>query len=704
MTIRLLSYLLLLGIVFQFNDTARAKNIFNIEVQIQDSVTVKNLLRSSDTLYNQGDFEAALAKIDSASALARSIGYTRGIVLSRTSTLDILLVRKQADSALALIDRTLREYPENPERLRLYSSRATALNMKGMSDEAILSYQKALEFIGDLPAQIQDRSRAATLVNMASAYENLGNKAKALENYLLGLEFAESSKDTSFLLIVLNNLGDTYNTHSEYEKSEYYLERALSIAEEKNFRPDLLRISLNLANVYSNLGKTEEALTYYQKALVLNKELRPDTPPFQIVYNLGELYLDLGDFENARSSFNESLQYCLDLNIPIGLYYNYSGLGKVSEALSEYDNALEWYQKALDVAESLGQTPFISQLNERFYVLNKELGRPDEALNALEKFKTISDSLNALDVENALSNLESNLEVKRQTEINRLLEEKQIQQEEELALRKSLIVAAIIVIILLATLYYFNIQINRERKRANAALRKQKEELEELDANKNKFFAVVAHDLRSPLASMQGILELIKDSNLSIEEIKTLSRELEPALQKNIDTMNDLLVWSKSQMSGITLNKELIQCHEIVEDLISKHEFQIDVKKIKVQNNIPVQTGVTADNNAIRLVLRNLLVNAIKFTNLNGNIVFDAYKDNNSTYITVKDNGIGIPVNLQSKMFTNQSGSRTGTNQEEGSGFGLRLSKEFALRMNGDLTFESIENEGTTFYLKLPAP
>ncbi len=701
MILRFLLSLILLGCIeVHFNQHFLVASDFY--VLKNDTNKVSEILKQADDLIDKGDFAQALDKIDSVIIISETLNYDRGIVLAKSATVDILLIQKQADSALSLIENTLEQYPNNKEKLRFYSSQATAYNMKGLSEEAIQSFEKALTFIEDLPAEKQDRSKAATLVNMASAYHRLGNKAKTLENYLQGLEFAEASNDTSFLLVVLNNLGDSYNTYAEYERAEFYLERALSIAGEKNFKPDLLRIHLNLANVYTNIGKTDLALEFYQKALELNKVVRPDTPPFQIIYNLGELYLKLDEFEKARSSFMESLQYCMDMNIPIGLYFNYTGLGQVSEATSKPEDAIEWYEKALEVAESLGQTPFIAQLNERLYAINKSLGNSQKALTALENFKAMSDSLNTLDTESTLADLESRLELKRQTDINALLEEKQTQQENQLALRKILIIAAIVVITLLITLYYFSIQIGRERKKINSVLRTQKEELEDLDANKNKFFAVVAHDLRSPLASMQGILQLIRQSEMSIEEIRKLSDELEPMLQKNIDTMNDLLVWSRNQMSGVSLNSEEINCHEAVRDLIAKHELQLKAKKIEVDNHIEKSFTISADKNAILLIIRNLLVNAIKFTNLDGRIVFDAYTDNEFCYIIIKDNGIGIPVDIQSKLFSNETKSRSGTNQEEGSGFGLRLSKEFAVRMNGDLIFESVEGEGTTFYLKLP--
>ena len=128
----------------------------------------------------------------------------------------------------------------------------------------------------------------------------------------------------------------------------------------------------------------------------------------------------------------------------------------------------------------------------------------------------------------------------RQTEINRLLEEKQGIQERQLILTRNLNIAAVIVIVIILVLLYVVFRSGTDRKKVNLVLNKQKKELEELNQTKDKLFAIVAHDLRSPMASLQGILYMINNSDLSLQELKDLVISLEPTLQKNINTLDDL--------------------------------------------------------------------------------------------------------------------------------------------------------------------
>lgn len=699
----LIAFLATLGM----NGYDSGNSYFGIGAPIQeqsDSSTVNKLLKRTDFLIERGDFNLAEISIDSILTISESINYEEGIVLAKSSIVDILVIKKQPDSALSVIDEILSEYPDNKERLRLYSFQATALNMKGLSEQAIESYQKALSYLGDLSPEKQDRSRVATLVNMASAYMRVGDRAKTLENYLLGLEFAEASKDTSMLLIILNNMGDAYNTYEEYEKAESYLERALSIAREKQFKPDLLRIHLNLANVYTNLGKLMIAEEFYQRALQLNKEVRPDTPPFQIVYNLGQLYLDLEKYNKAEAAFQESLQYCLDLNIPIGLYFNYRGLGTVNEALSRNEEAIQWYTKSLEVAESLGQNPFISFLNEKLYELHKSIGNFEEALIALENYKEVSDSLSALDSENALADLESRLELRRQTGINTLLEEKQLQQERQLQFQLGLIITATLIIILILFILYSKNKDEKEKERAYNELQKQREELEKLNQEMNKLFAIIAHDLRAPLASMHGILYLLKSGDLSKEEITAYTNEIEGSVQKNIDVMEDLLSWAKKQMTGITFVKEELNIHGLIEGVVAKQEGRSKFKEITVTNEVDKKLVLKTDENALKLIMRNLLSNSLKFTNNGDSVRFTSSEKGENIQLCVIDTGIGMSRELQDKVFANRSISFSleGTKGEKGTGFGLSLIKEFVEKLGGSITIESEEGQGTKFCIELP--
>lgn len=667
-----------------------------------DTNYVKTLLEEAQELTYRGAVDEVLSKIERAEFLSDSLSFEYGKALSKVRLADLYLTTQQIDSAFSVLNKAIEDFPKTRVRIHFYNLLAVAYNYVNDAHLSIEAYKKALSLISSISESRRDRTRAVILVNMASAYQSLGDKSNTFKNYLESLRFAEATKDSIFITITLNNLGETYNAYGEYDKSEYYLNRALEIALEKNYRSDLLRIYSNLANATTNQERFEEALQWYEKALELNKEVRPNTPPFQIMHNMGRMYAQQMDFQKAKEYFERSLEYCKQLNIPQGLYYNYYGLGDLYFKFSATYAALGWYDKALQVAEDLKSVPFMQETQQKRYQALKELQDFENALLALEEFKAISDSLAALESENALSALESELELDRQTEINKLLEETTREQEQVLKFRRMLNNSGAIFIAIVLVFLYAIIRLARERKTANEILNEKRDELEELNNAKNQLLAIVAHDLRSPLSSLQGILYLISRGDLSLKEVKELSQKLEPTIQKNVDTMNDLLSWAKNQVSGIQVHIEEKAVYPIVAEIMDKESFLLESKKIEVKNLIPQSVTSMIDIETFKIVIRNLINNSIKFTQANGEIIFDHKEEGKYDIYSISDNGIGIPEELKPEIFTLTSNARKGTEQEKGSGFGLNMCKGLVQKMNGEIYFESEEGSGTTFYIKLP--
>jgi signal transduction histidine kinase len=688
-----------------FNSSPLYSNTFETYSTFQptpDTSKVINLLDEIQDLIYKGELSIASQKIDRAKFLSDSLDFTFGKVLTEVNLGDIYMYKQKYDSAITVLTNALSNYPNSRARPYLYNQLAGAYNYISQPLKSIEIYEKALDLIHLLSEDNQDRTKAGILVNMASAYQKIGDRENTYKNYLEGIRFAEASKDTIFLVIALNNLGDAYNSYQDYEKSSFHLERALELALEKGYKGEILRIYLNLGNAESSLKNYESALEYYNKALDLHAILRPTTPPFQILYNLGNLYLDTNNFEKAKSSFEESIKYCKELNIPQGLYYNYAGLGDLYDKFSNSGEAIDWYKKALEVAVSLNLNEPALELHEKLYTIHKRNSSLQMALYHLEKAKNISDSLTAARSESVLSDLESKLELDRQTLVNRLLEEKQTVQEKQLVFRRRLNFIAVLAILVILVLLYFVFESGKERKKANQLLNEQKKELEDLNQTKDKLFAIVAHDLRSPMASMQGMLYLMNSSDMPANEIRDLIIGLEPTLQKNIDTLDDLLAWARKQMAGIGIHPQVVDTKPIIDDVISKQLFQLEAKEIKIENKVPVNKTALIDINAFKLIIRNLLSNSIKFTDSKGEIEFSCTEDDNYVTYSIKDTGIGIPKDLQDSIFKDDSKTRKGTNMEIGNGFGLNLCKEFTLRMNGEIYFESEENKGSTFFVKFP--
>ncbi|MDZ7659611.1 HAMP domain-containing sensor histidine kinase [Fodinibius sp.] len=339
--------------------------------------------------------------------------------------------------------------------------------------------------------------------------------------------------------------------------------------------------------------------------------------------------------------------------------------------------------------------PFRITVSEKLYEAYKKEGDFEEALKYHEMAKQVSDSLTEAQQNEQLALAETELGLRQQQKINQLLQERQQQQEARITTQNWLIGMSVfvIIVILISTVVLY--RSNRERQRINR-------ELEELNKVKNKMMAIIAHDLRSPMTSMQGIFYLLKDEDLQMEEIREIASNLEVTVQQNINMMDNLLSWANSQMRGLEIDVESVSAFDIVEEIFENCSFQAEHKSLKLVNNVDPKLTVKADVNLFKLIIRNLVNNAIKFSHEGDTVTVSAEEVSEEVVFKVKDTGIGIPKDQQDSIFSFQGHSRSGTNNENGSGLGLQLCKEFVEKQNGTIDLESTEGEGSTFYVSLP--
>lgn len=226
-------------------------------------------------------------------------------------------------------------------------------------------------------------------------------------------------------------------------------------------------------------------------------------------------------------------------------------------------------------------------------------------------------------------------------------------------------------------------------------------QLELVNGEKNKLFSIVAHDLRSPLASIQSYLELLTAYSLNEEEKKEIELKLLVLTKNTSNMMTNLLSWSKSQLEGVQINLQPLNLHKILQDMLKVEGSIAQDKGIRLLYQIDEDIYAIADANMLLLVIRNLISNAIKFTEKGGVIeVMVSVEDN--CIITVTDSGKGIGAADQQYVFSLKAKSTFGTNNEKGVGLGLILCKEFVELQNGTINFASIPGQGTSFTVSIP--
>jgi PAS domain S-box-containing protein len=235
--------------------------------------------------------------------------------------------------------------------------------------------------------------------------------------------------------------------------------------------------------------------------------------------------------------------------------------------------------------------------------------------------------------------------------------------------------------------------------------KKNEQSLKELVATKDKFFSIIAHDLKNPFNALLGISEMLylNQDELDIVQIRELGKMINESSRNAYELLENLLQWSRSQTGQINFKPKEYLLKELVDQSIKVIETQAYNKKVAIINNINKETTIYADGNLLRTMVRNLVSNSIKYTHPNGSVLISYDDFDKISRVIVEDNGIGMSPEIIEKLFRiDIKHSTVGTTNEKGTGLGLILCKEFVEMHKGKITVESQLGEGSKFVIQLP--
>lgn len=247
-------------------------------------------------------------------------------------------------------------------------------------------------------------------------------------------------------------------------------------------------------------------------------------------------------------------------------------------------------------------------------------------------------------------------------------------------------------------LYYLKTAYYREKRSAEAKALI----LEDMNREKTKFFSIMSHDLRAPLASIQTYMELFRMDILSEEEKDMMQRKLTHAVSGTQEMLDNMLSWSKAQLNDGKVNLEANNLHEALIPVINVQKASSREKKIEFTHHIDPSLELVSDIHMLQLIVRNLVGNAIKFTPEDGSIQLKAVKSGDHCLISIQDTGNGIPEESKPDLFSLKAQSTYGTANEKGIGLGLFLCREYVHAQDGKIWFESRVGLGTIFYVSIP--
>jgi signal transduction histidine kinase len=572
-----------------------------------------------------------------------------------------------------------------------------------------------------------------------------GDYAKAMRLDNLDLQLALSMRDSLVLAEATNNLGNDYYDLGKYDEAYYYFTQSYKIARSIE---DSLKMTIaiyNIGRVLNELGQFELALNHFNFSEQISKDINDTDGAIYVQDARGELYLKKKDYKKAEEYLMSALNSLRARNLTIIEPRVLKRIAQLKFELKEFDQALAYYDSAMELHKKASNEFGVAEANLGISEIYIEQGKFDEAFKLLESVLETSKNINAqkmeiecleklsylaekkedykgaLNFHKTFKSLEDSLysqemleklfqdQLRFQTEIkdHEIAELSKENAEQFSAMKRQDLLQNILVVvmalagILLFTVYRSGqrrIKINKLLVDHQKEIKRRNDELEQLNQVKDKFFSIISHDLRSPLNSLSAILKLIEEKNITQEEFIKLSGELKVQFNHTRSLINNLLDWALLQMDKLKIQTEKIELAHFIDDNIKLLET-ISPKEVKLINMVPSGTYAFADPNMLNLIIRNLIMNAIKFSEAGGLIELSSKDQDKQFYqLSVKDYGIGISKDVQQLLFDKTSGYSTrGTANEKGTGLGLILCKEFVEKNGGKIWFESEEGKGSTF-------
>ena len=646
-----------------------------LATEINDSVRFQILLKLSTELEFH-DYTQSRMYADQATDLSTKLNkdWARGKLFFRLAFLETL--EGDYSEALKYDLQCINLYSENKDSIRL----ARALNDVGTDYRDLGQYGEGYFYLTQSYRIVRNHGNVPnhedSLV-MAIALHNIGTVFTELGQFESSLRYLQASANMSSLLhdiegppYTFDELGELYRRKNDLGQSEKYLLAALKESHKLKIRILIPRIQSHLASLYLDKKDFAKSLMYYDSMMGQQTNINNRFGLAQCDLGKGMVMSRSGDFETAQKFYIKSLAAAKKLNARNLALSCYKELASLYEVKRDFETSLHFLKQH----DALRDTIFSEATMEKLFQnqVRFETENKDTEIAALSQDRT-----------------RQTYEIKRQELISNIL---------------AIVVA--LTVILLFTVY----RSGQRRKRINRLLLEHQEEikkrsieLEQLNQVKDKFFSIISHDLRSPMNALAGTLELLEQKHISQDEFAELSKSLKTQFNHTRALINNLLNWTLLQMDKLTIQSEKVFVHAKVEESFSALG-NLYPKNIKMENLVNKKITAFADPNIINLVLRNLILNSIKFTESGGRIWISAVEKDTEIIVSVSDNGIGIKPEVKEMLFENTSGYSTrGTANEKGTGLGLILCKEFVEKNGGRIWLESEMGKGTTFYFTLPA-
>lgn len=512
-------------------------------------------------------------------------------------------------------------------------------------------------------------------LNMGEVYANIRKYNDALLLFDSTLNMADRHGLVNLKAKAYRAIGKIKFKQGKYDEALGYFEKTLAIQQQRRSKYNRARVLNNIAGVYQLQGKYNQALDIYHHALEINKNIENRFGSAQNLKNIATCYMNLKNYPKVEAALNTGIQMALITDVKNLILKYYRNFISLCKHTGQHDSAHQYFDKYLSLSGDMTE-------NDNRNMTELLLRIHTDEMNA--KTQLLQQRLNIRELQN---------------------------EKQEMQIRQILAVSGLIVTLLVLILFlYFNkIRTARKLERVvqerTKSLKENEQKLIEINQTRERFYSIIAHDLKSPFNSLIGFSNLLSEDfeEFSDQERKKYISIIRNSAEEIFILLENLLDWTRSSTDNIRFKQVRLDLSQLTRQALMLQEKNAAIKNITINNEVPKNTYVFADENMIRTVIRNLLSNAIKFTDKGGQVTIEAQQSDSMVEFSVEDTGVGIPPEYQKKLFSLDAKVRKkGTANERGTGLGLLLCKDFVEKNNGKIHLDSKPGEGSKFTIILP--
>lgn len=601
-----------------------------------------------------------------------------------------------------------------------------------------------------------DTSKVMLLFRYAeSITDSTHIESRSMSEY--GIELSKSL-NMRFAEALFNNLlGISYYNVSEPAYAiDYYLKAKLIYEEllknapsDSTIRKNYYRTNNNIAIIYSDFEQYEEAYKYFSFCLDYAKSEKDERMMTIYLNNIGRVLMLRGKLDEARMKLDEAIELCKKNNFKRAKAFAYSNIAELESKLSNYDSSLFYYKKANELYDELGEkyelalnyyeiakiylkyrdiknaSHYVSLLSAQtelledkyikksYLSLNSEIeflkGDYKKAYELRIKYDAINDSITNSNIEREKKFFNVQMDLHEVENENKRIQAQNEINEAKSTTRNLVFILVIAFLVFVSVIFLMNF---KHQKKVNSILKekyelteKQNETLNKLIALRNKLFYIISHDLRSPFNTILGFSDILKSNydNSSKEERISIINNLYEISTNAFNLVENLLYWSKSQQNEIKPVITSFNVLESLKDVIALNKQFAQSKNINIDSDIPDDLEIKSDKEILRILVRNLLNNAIKYSEKDSTVKIKISLNNNCLKCVVRDYGTGLDPEIFHKITNNiLIESKIGTQQETGTGFGLMTCYELLKLLNGKLYMSPEIKPGTELIFEIP--